>query len=391
MSKVVINAKIYTGTGAQPVIEQGFIRFDKQIEAIGAMADYQALATDESVLDAQGANLVPGFIDVHTHGAYGFDTMDGDADEIVQMVRDEITEGITSVFPTTMTQSVPNIDQAMRAINQAAAEEPAIMGVHLEGPFINPHFKGAQPEKYIIAPSVEKVARWNELSGQRVRLITYAPERAENLSEFENYLKANNIIGSVGHSDATREFLQTHSKVKHVTHLYNAQRPMKHRDPGVTGHAMLDEDMYAEMIVDGFHIAPDMVKVAWRLKGAHRIDLITDSMRAKGIGEGISELGGQKVWVKDGQARLEDGTLAGSVLQFKHAFLNMMAFTGATVQETVQMASVNQAKEFGLTNKGTLEVGKDADFNLFDAALTNLEMTYSLGRQFKPSDAVIKN
>lgn len=390
MSKVVINAKIYTGTGARPVIEKGFIRFNQTIEQLGAMDQYEEQANDE-VVDAKGAVMVPGFIDVHTHGAYGFDTMDGDADEIVQMVQDEITEGITSVFPTTMTQSVENISQSMKAVKVAAQKEPAIMGVHLEGPFVNPHYKGAQPEEYIIAPSVKLVEEWNELSGGRVRLITYAPERAENLAEFENYLIENNIIGSVGHSDATREFLQTNSKVKHVTHLYNAQRPMKHRDPGVTGHAMLDQDMYAEMIVDGFHIVPDMVNLAFKLKGAQKIDLITDSMRAKGLGEGVSELGGQKVWVKDGQARLEDGTLAGSVLQFKHAFLNMMHFTGATVEEAVHMASVNQATEFGLLDrKGTLEVGKDADFNLFDAQLTELETTYSMGRKFTPADAVIK-
>jgi len=389
MSKVITNAKIYTGTGAQPVIKNGFIRFGEQIEALGAMSEFVQKDNDE-VSDVDGAVLVPGFIDVHTHGAYGFDTMDGNADEIVQMVRDEITEGITSVFPTTMTQSIEHIDHSMEAVNIAAKQEPAIMGVHLEGPFINPHFKGAQPEQYIIAPSAELVERWNKLSGNRVRLITYAPEKAENLTEFEVYLRDHNIIGSVGHSDATRDFLQANSKVKHVTHLYNAQRPMKHRDPGVTGHAMLDEDIYAEMIVDGFHIAPDMVKIAFKLKGAKRIDLITDSMRAKGLGEGVSELGGQKVWVKDGQARLEDGTLAGSVLQFKNAFLNMMAFTGATVEEAVHMSSVNMATEFGLTDKGTLEVGKAADLNVFDGALTELQATYSLGRKFTPADAVVK-
>lgn len=390
MSQVIINAKIYSGTGANPVIPNGFIRFNKKIEMVANMDQYQG-GVDDQVIDAQGAVMVPGFIDVHTHGAYGFDTMDGDASEIIQMVRDEITEGITSVFPTTMTQSVENIDNAMRAIKVAAQEEPAIQGVHLEGPFVNPHYKGAQPEQYIIAPSIELVQKWNDLSGNKVRLITYAPEKADDLNAFENYLRMNNIIGSVGHSDATREFLQNNSKVKHVTHLYNAQRPLKHRDPGVTGHALLDEDMYTEMIVDGFHIAPDMVNLAFKLKGSHRIDLITDSMRAKGLQEGISELGGQKVWVKDGQARLEDGTLAGSVLQFKHAFLNMMNFTGATVEEAVQMASVNQATEFGLLDqKGTLEVGKDADFNLFDNKLTQLETTYSLGRKFTPQDAVIK-
>ena len=287
-----------------------------------------------------------------------------------------------------MTQSVDNISKAMTAVNEAAEQEPAIVGVHLEGPFINPHFKGAQPEKYIIAPSKELVQKWHELSGNRVRLITYAPEQAENVAEFEDYLADNHIVGSIGHSNATRDFLQKQSKASHITHLYNAQRPMAHREPGVTGHAMLEDNIRTELIVDGFHVYPDMVNVAYKLKAAHRIDLITDSMRAKGLGDGESELGGQKVWVKDKQARLEDGTLAGSVLEFDDAFRNIMAFTGATIHEAIQMASVNQAVEFGLDTKGTLAVGKDADLNVFNADLTKLQTTYSMGRRFSKQDGV---
>jgi len=386
MSKVLTHVDIYTGDEEVPFIKDGFIRFDATIEAMGEMKSYVPLATDD-VTRGDRQVVVPGFIDVHTHGAYGFDTMDGKVSDIVNMVHGQISEGITSVFPTTMTQSVENIDQAMVAINEAAQDEPAIVGVHLEGPFINPHYKGAQPEQYIIAPSAELVEKWNHLSGDRVRLITYAPEQATDLEKFENYLLNNNIIGSVGHSNATRDFLKDNVKASHITHLYNAQRPMAHREPGVTGHAMLEDSIRAEMIVDGFHIKPDMVKLAYMLKSADRIDLITDSMRAKGLGDGESELGGQKVWVKDKQARLEDGTLAGSVLEFDDAFRNMMAFTGASVEEVVKMSSVNQAEEFGLTQKGALRVGKDADFNVFSADFSTLDATYSLGRHFTKADA----
>ena len=156
------------------------------------------------------------------------------------------------------------------------------------------------------------------MSGNRVRLITYAPEQAEDVRAFEDYLADNNIIGSIGHSNATRDFLQHNSKAS-ITHLYNAQRPMSHREPGVTGHAMLEDNIRTELIVDGFPCTLTWVNVAYKLKTANRIDLITDSMRAKGLGDGESELGGQKVWVKDKQARLEDGTLAGSVLEFDDA------------------------------------------------------------------------
>lgn len=386
MSTVLTHATIYTGEQEVPVIKDAYIRFDKQIEAMGPMSELVVTSAD-NVVRADRKVIVPGFIDVHTHGAYGFDTMDGVTEDIIKMVHGQISEGITSVFPTTMTQAVDNISKSMEAVNEAAKQEPAIVGVHLEGPFINPHFKGAQPEEYIIAPSIDLVKKWNELSGNRVRLITYAPEQAEDVRAFEDYLADNNIIGSIGHSNATRDFLQHNSKASHITHLYNAQRPMSHREPGVTGHAMLEDNIRTELIVDGFHVYPDMVNMAYKLKTANRIDLITDSMRAKGLGDGESELGGQKVWVKDKQARLEDGTLAGSVLEFDDAFRNVMAFTGASIEEAIQMASVNQAIEFGLTNKGTLTIGKDADLNVFSADLTSLEATYSLGRHFSKADA----
>lgn len=389
MAKVLTHATIYTGEHERPVIQDAYIRFDEQIQALGPMSELVLTAGDQ-VIRADRQVIVPGFIDVHAHGAYGYDTMDGVKDDIINMVHGQITEGITAVFPTTMTQSVEKIAKSMRAVNEAAQVEPAIVGVHLEGPFINPHYKGAQPEEYIIAPNYDLVKEWNELSGNRVRLITYAPEQAEDLRAFEDYLLAHDIIGSVGHSNATRDFLKKESKAAHVTHLYNAQRPMTHREPGVTGHAMLEDHVRTELIVDGFHVYPDMVNLAYKLKTAQRIDLITDSMRAKGLGDGVSELGGQTVYVKDKQARLVDGTLAGSVLEFDDAFRNIMAFTGASVSEAIQMASVNQAEEFGLTTKGTLTVGKDADLNVFSADFTRLEATYSLGRHFSKADVQTK-
>ncbi|MCG4281256.1 N-acetylglucosamine-6-phosphate deacetylase [Lacticaseibacillus saniviri] len=370
---VLKHATIYTGLER---IEDGYIRFDDKILAVGDMFDYRAEA-GEQIIDLQGKTLVPGFIDVHAHGGYGFDAMDGDADQIDKMATAMMEhEGVTTVFATTMTQSVENIDKAMSGVKTAADRNPLIQGVHLEGPFINVQFKGAQPEEYIQNPNAELVARWNELSGNRVRLITYAPED-EGSQAFEDYLLAHNIVPSVGHSNATREQM-LHSKATHVTHLYNAQREFKHREPGVTGHAMLEENMYAELIADGFHIVPDMLRLAFEQKGPERIDLVTDSMRSKGMPEGESELGGQKVFVKDKQARLADGTLAGSVLMFKDAFHNAMAFMGASVGEAVMMSSVNQAREFGLASKGTLEVGKDADINVFDPDMHLIE-TYSYG------------
>jgi len=378
MSIVLKHATIYTG---EDVITDGYIRFNKTIEAVGQMGDYRAQPEDE-VKFVNGKVIVPGFIDVHTHGGYGFDSMDGDADQINQMVNHMIKEGITTVFPTTMTQSNDNIAHAMTGIKEAAKVNPVIKGVHLEGPFIAAIYKGAQPEKYIKDPDVSLLDHWNELSGGLVKLITYAPED-QGARVFEDYCLAHHIVPSVGHSNATRAQMLA-SRATHVTHLYNAQREFKHREPGVTGHAMLEDNMYAELICDGFHIVPDMIKLAYEQKGPHRIELVTDSMRAKGMPEGISELGGQKVIVKDKQARLETGNLAGSVLRYDDAFRNVISFTGCAIEDAVQMASVNQAEEFGLTQKGKLLPGLDADLNVFDRAL-NLQTTYSYGREFDAS------
>ena len=197
--------------------------------------------------------------------------------------------------------------------------------------------------------------------------MTYAPEHSTSPA-FEKYLLEHGIVPSVGHSNATREQMK-HSKASHVTHLYNAQREFKHREPGVTGHALLEDNIYCELIADGFHVCPDMIKLAYELKGPDKIELVTDSMRAKGMPEGVSELGGQKVIVKDKQARLETGNLAGSVLRYEDAFKNIIRFTGCSIADAVKMTSGNQAKEFGLVKKGKLAPGMDADLNILDQDL----------------------
>jgi len=377
MSKVIKHAVVYTG---EDKIDDAYIRFDEQIEAIGPMSEYRVSPADQEVIDVEGKLIVPGFIDVHSHGGYNFDAMDGNAKELSEMVDDMVYEGVTTYFPTTMTQSPENIAHAMTAIKEAAAKNPVIQGIHLEGPFVSPVFKGAQPEEYIQAPDTKLFDHWNELSGNMIKLVTYAPEH-ETSPEFEQYCLEHGIVPSVGHSNATREKMK-HSRASHVTHLYNAQREFKHREPGVTGHALLEDNIYCELIADGFHVCPDMIKLAYELKGPDKIELVTDSMRAKGMPEGVSELGGQKVIVKDKQARLESGNLAGSVLQYKDAFVNIMKFTGCSLEDAIKMTSLNQAKEFGLTQKGVLAVGKDADFNVFDHELDLVE-TYSFGRRFK--------
>lgn len=376
MQTVIKNADIYVGNG---VIHNGYLRFAKKVIAVGPMAEYAPQEADEQVVDGSEKIVVPGFIDVHTHGGYGIDTMDADPAKVNEMICQEAkNEGITSIFPTTVTQSVANISQAMKVLKVVNQENPVMQGIHLEGPFISAEYKGAQPEPYIINPDAKQLKEWNELSGGLIKVITYAPEQA-GAADVESYCQEHEIVLSVGHSSAKQAQLEQ-SKATHITHLYNAQRPMHHREPGVTGEALLEKKFYTEIIADGYHVAPDMVDLAYRLKGPDKIELITDSLRAKGMPEGISELGGQKVIVKDHQARLENGHLAGSVLKYALAFKNIIIFTGCSISDAVKMTSYNQAQEFKLESKGGLTVGKDADLNVLDQAL-NLEATYSYGQR----------
>ena len=368
MMKTLTHAKIYTG---HSVIEKGYIRFNDQIEEIGTMDNYQALDQEEAI-DVKGQIIVPGFIDVHSHGGYGSDNMDADPKVIDEMTTKMLAEGITSYFPTTMTQSDENIEAALAGIKEAKALNPMIQGIHLEGPFVSPEYKGAQPEEFMRVADADTMKRWNDLSGGNIRLVTYAPEMGD-VSEFEKYCLENNIILSAGHTGATYEQLDA-SNTSHITHLFNGQLGLHHREAGVAGFGLLKDDVMVEMIVDGIHIDPTMVKLAYKAKGADGIVLITDSMRAKGIPEGESELGGQKVIVKNKQARLESGALAGSILTFIDAFKNMIEFSGCSIEEAVKMSSVNQAREFGLENKGTLEPKKDADLLILDQHL-NIKQT----------------
>lgn len=370
MSTVYQHATIYNG---ETVIEDGYIRFNEKIEAVGDMNDYQAQDSDK-VVDVEQQLIIPGFIDIHSHGGYGTDNMDADPEKINQMVDDFLNEGITSYFATTMTQTPENIEAALKAINEAMKLNDRILGVHVEGPFIDVEYKGAQKASHIIPADVELMKKWQELSGNSIRLVTYAPEH-DDVEAFEDYCQSQNIVLSAGHTAAVYDELKN-SKATHITHLFNGQRGMHHREPGVAGFGLLEDGVTVEMIVDGHHINRNMVKLAYRAKGADGIALITDSMRAKGLPDGESELGGQKVIVKDGTARLESGSLAGSALTFIDGFKNMIEFTGCSIEEAVQMSSTNQANEFGLDTKGYLKADYDADFLLMDKDLNIKETIY---------------
>ncbi|PGZ99566.1 N-acetylglucosamine-6-phosphate deacetylase [Bacillus pseudomycoides] len=375
-TQVVINAKIYTG---HEVLENGFIRYTDQIQELGLMAQYLPKENEE-IHDIKGNLVIPGMIDIHIHGGYDIDAMDANSDGLVTLSKQMLQEGVTTFFPTTMTQSPEAIEAALSAAKEAKEKGAHFEYIHLEGPYVSKKRAGAQPLKYIVPANIEQFKQWQEASGNLIKLVTYAPEE-EGAREFEQYLVGTGVIGTIGHTDATDEQL-TGRNITHATHLYNQMRGLHHREPGVVGHVLLNPDVMVEMITDGIHIHPDMVKMAYKLKGPKKVSVITDAMRAKGLADGLYELGGQPVIVKNGSARLEDGTLAGSILTMDQAFRNVIAFTGCSVEEAVLMTSINQAEEFGLVNKGALETGKNADFVIMSKDLY-VQDTVRLGVHMK--------
>ncbi|UTB84603.1 N-acetylglucosamine-6-phosphate deacetylase [Staphylococcus carnosus] len=363
---VVANGHIYAEDG---VIEQGYIRVaNGKIAEVGA-GDYKG---DLQVIDAEGKNILPGFIDIHIHGGYGEDAMDASFDGMKHLSESLLSEGTTTYLATTMTQSVENIDRALENIveymkfqdKENAAE---VAGVHLEGPFISEHKVGAQNPKYVQRPTIDAIQHFQEVGQGNIKVMTFAPE-VEGAKEALEAL-SDNIIFSIGHTVAKYDEVNeavAHG-ARHATHLYNAGTPFEHRAPGVFGAVWTNDEINAEAIVDGIHSHPAAIKTAFRMKGNQHFYLITDAMRAKGMPDGEYDLGGQNVIVKGSEARLASGALAGSILKMNDGVRNLMEFTGASLEEVWRTTSLNQAIALDIDNKkGSIQVGKDADLVIVD-------------------------
>ncbi len=326
--------------------------------------------------------LLPGYIDMHIHGSAGHDTMDASPLALHEIAQSLVQEGVTGFLATTMTQTIAKIESALVNVAQFEQQEgeAILLGIHVEGPFVSKIRAGAQPEEYMISPTIEQFANWQKMSCYRIKQITVAPE-IEGGFTFLEALKNFNVIPSIGHSDATIE--EVHQAVSlgisQATHLYNQMRPFHHRDPGVVGGVLLEDNIKVELIVDCVHSHPQAVKLAYRTKGAKGIILITDAMRAKGLQYGEYDLGGQTVYVNEKGAHLANGALAGSVLTMEQAVKNMKAITNCSLQEIVAMSSTNAAEQLQLPMKGRIEEGFDADFVLLDQQL-NVQKTICRGK-----------
>lgn len=360
------NIQVYTETG---VISNGYIKINNgKIAEIGTMQEFVHMEGYHVIPVPEHYTVIPGLIDVHIHGADGADVMDGTKEALDRIATALTKEGTTSFLATTMTQSENAIEKALINVgeyieNQFSENKAEVLGIHLEGPFVNQKMAGAQPIQYIIKPQIELFNKWQKLSKGHIKLVTLAPEIDGGL-ELIRHLKESGVIASIGHSQSTFDeaIAAINAGVNHVTHLYNQMSGLHHREPGIVGAFFLREELKAELISDGIHVRPEAVRLAHKIAGTNRIILITDSMRAKCLKNGTYDLGGQDVFVQDGKAVLSNGTLAGSTLKLGQALKNMISYTGCTLGEAVQMASANPARQLNVFNrKGSIAVGKDAD------------------------------
>ena len=358
--KAFKNASVYAeGKG----IIRTSVYFDDKIRQIGGY-----VAGAEKIELPENAVVLPGFIDEHIHGAGGSDAMDGNTKDLAIIAETVAKEGTTSFLATTMTQSKENILKAMRAVKEyreAAGEQGArIVGVHLEGPFIAAAHKGAQPLEYVAAPDAKTFDEYNAACGNAIKIITLAPE-TDGALDFIRHIVAQGTVVSIGHTGAKYAEVKAamEAGATNVTHTYNAQSPLHHREIGVVGSALLLEDLYCELICDTIHVSVPAIQLLVKNKRADKLALITDAMRAKGLADGVSELGGQTVYVKGGEARLADGTLAGSVLRMNRALQNMVEKVGVPLTQAVDYCTINPARTLKMENEaGSIAEGKRADF-----------------------------
>ena len=327
--------------------------------------------------------VVTGFIDRHIHGANASDTMYATFKDLDNISKTIAEEGVTSFLPTTMTDDEGRIKKALKNIkdymDSGRIVGAEVIGAHLEGPFISPKHKGAQPLEYILKPDVKKFKEFEEASGGNIREVTFAYE--EDGKEFCKYLASKKITASLGHTDAKVDdvFDAVKNGATSATHTYNAMKGLHHREAGTVGGVFLCDEIYAEVICDFVHVSPAAIKVLFKMKGKDKVTIITDALECKHCPDGVYKLAGQDVYLKGKEARLADGTLAGSTLYMNDGIRNLKNLLDLSIEDAVNLASINPARALSVDDKkGSIAIGKDADFAVIDKEL-NVYMTVVKG------------
>jgi len=339
---------------------------------VAAITSQDAFTTPAGVarIDLPEATLAPSFFDIHIHGAAGHDVMEGSAEALASIGHLLASRGTASYLATTVTAP---ISATLRALDQLASQIEAQgpedcawpLGIHLEGPFLSHAKRGVHPPANLEAPSIELFDRFFDAAHGHVQLMTMAPE-LEGAAELTAHATRRGVRISIGHSNATTADTRRviAAGATSATHTFNAMRPLDHREPGILGVVLTEENLYAEIICDGIHTAPEMVKLWWKAKGVDRALLITDGMSATGMPDGEYTLGGFPVQVAHGRA-MANGVLAGSVLTQDRALTNFLHFTGAKLEDGLQLLTRNPAAITGVKT-GTLQVGSPANLVALD-------------------------
>lgn len=326
---------------------------------------------NEDGKDMSGLTLVPGFVDIHIHGCGGGDASDATEDALNKMTAQLARNGVTSFCPTSMTLGADRLLSIVENIARYKSSGAKIAGINLEGPFISMDKKGAQNPEYVRAGTIEEFDRLYTASNGMIKLITIAPEAFDSKA-FIDYVSKKCTV-SIGHSSADGGQCKQaiDNGIKHATHLFNAMTPMTHREPGIAGTVLDDSRVLCELICDGGHICPTVLRNAFAILGEDRAIAVSDSMRGAGLGEGEYDLGGQTVYIKkDGRfAVLEDGTIAASITNIHQEFKNLLDF-GIDFKTALKACTINPARAIGADSEiGSVQVGKCADFVFLDENL----------------------
>jgi len=358
-------------TGGKIILKDGIqsgyaLLFDRVIRGIVPESDVPA---DAHIIDAKGGYVAPGLIDLHIHGYLGKDVCDGSEESIRAISKGLLANGVTGYLPTTMTVDMAVIKKALGVLRSLKEESKqwngsAILGCHAEGPFISEAKKGAQDPAHILKPDADFVKEYADI----IKIITLAPEQdTEDFAAIREIAKKTDVVVSMGHTSADYEtaIKSTEAGVRHATHLFNAMTPLAHRAPGAVG-AALKSDVTCELIADTFHVSTALYDILWKVKG-RKLCFITDCLPAGGLPFGEYTLGGAKIIYNDIVCRLEDGTVAGSVLPLNKGVWNVYTNSSIPLHECVNCASLNPAAAIGMADKkGSLDRGKDADIIICD-------------------------
>ena len=351
-------------------------------EAAGVSSDLR-IPDGATHIELPHLTLVPGFIEPHVHGAGGFDVMNATPDSMTVISRTLAAHGTTSFLPTTVSAPVDEISAAVERLSALIRTDRAgarPLGIHLEGPFLNVQRRGTHQSANVRKPDGALLSDWIQRSGGLLKLLTMAPE-LDGASAAAQLASSHGIVVGMGHSDASlsESMAAVNAGVRYAVHTFNAMRQFSHRDPGIVGVVLSDDRVFAEIIADGVHVAPEVIRIFAKAKGPHRIILATDATSATGMPDGEYALGGGAVQVRGGICRDAEGRLAGSTLTQDKALRNLVQWTEMRLEDAVLALTANPARALSLEGRGSIERGAFADMTLLDGNL-EVERTYVSGK-----------